>query len=163
MYERTHEDVCRLPVYLGRCVPGSVTRKTLIGNPPRVFRGNLQKKSQICKIHLVCISAYANVYFKTILRPGSAFEPGYLRVSPVLHLHLCAFRLCSVIAILLPAAGIEPTSVPKNLLTTEALYHSATEVLIELLKYLSNSISTSVAEWYKASVVRRFFGYRDVG
>jgi len=29
--------------------------------------------------------------------------------------------------------------------------------------YLSNSISTSVAEWYKASVVRRFFGYRDVG
>ena len=27
-----------------------------------------------------------------------------------------------------------------------------------LPKYLSNSISTSVAEWYKASVVRRFFG-----
>jgi len=26
---------------------------------------------------------------------GSAFEPGYLRVSPVLRLHLCAFRLYS--------------------------------------------------------------------
>ena len=55
-------------------------------------------------------------------------------------------------------------AVPKNLLTMEALYHSATEVLTEFDKYFSNrvvqgnSISTSVAEWYKASVERRFFG-----
>ena len=41
-----------------------------------------------------------------------------------------------MIAFLLPAVGIEPhVAVPKNLLTTEALYHSATEVLIEFDKY----------------------------
>ena len=45
-----------------------------------------------------------------------------------------------MIAVLLPAAGIEPTSVPKNLLTTEALYHLATEVLIEFDKYFGSRV-----------------------
>jgi len=46
-----------------------------------------------------------------------------------------------VIAVLLPAVGIEPTSrYPKNLLTTEALYHSATEVLIEFDKYFGSRV-----------------------
>ena len=52
--------------------------------------------------------------------------------NKVHHFHLHAQLVEGfLIAVLLPAAGIEPTSVPKNLLTTEALYHSATEVLIE--------------------------------
>ena len=52
----------------------------------------------------------------------------------------CTDMTYSVIAVLLPAAGIEPTSVPKNLLTTEALYHSATEVLIEFDKYFGSRV-----------------------
>jgi len=41
----------------------------------------------------VYISAYANVDSKQYC--GRAFEPGYLRVFPVLRLHLCSFRLYS--------------------------------------------------------------------
>ena len=38
-----------------------------------------------------------------------------------------------MIAVLLPAVGIEPTSrYQRTFFTTEAFYHSATEVLIEL-------------------------------
>jgi len=50
-----------------------------------------------CVLFLVClISIYLCMRISTS-KPycGSAFEPGYLRVSPVLRLHLCAFRLYS--------------------------------------------------------------------
>jgi len=57
-----------------------------------------------------------------------------------------------VIAVLLPAVGIEPTSRYQRTFLRRKPYTT------RLPKYLSNSISTSVSEWYKASVVRRFFG-----
>ena len=57
-----------------------------------------------------------------------------------------------MIAVFLPAVGIEPTSRYQRTFLRRKRYTS------RLPKYLSNSISTSVAEWYKASVVRRFFG-----
>jgi len=53
---------------------------------------------------------------------------------------VCVFVCVFVIAVLLPAVGIEPTSVPKNPLTTEDLYHSATEVLIEFVKYFGSRV-----------------------
>jgi len=57
-----------------------------------------------------------------------------------------------LIAVLLPAVGIEPTSRYQRTFLRRKPYTT------RLPKYLSNSISTSVAEWYKASVVGRFFG-----
>jgi len=46
----------------------------------------------------VCISAaaYVNVYYE------SAFEPGYLRVLQVLHLHLCASAVFGTPAVWIP-------------------------------------------------------------
>ena len=84
--------------YLSICFdlfPAPSHEKLFGGNPPRGFRGNLQKKKSDLRNPSTCVYAYANVYFKTLLRPGSAFEPGYLRVSPVLRLHLYAFQLYS--------------------------------------------------------------------
>ena len=65
------------------------------------------------------------------------------------HIPDCGFYL---IAVLLPAVGIEPTSRYQRTFLRRKPYTT------RLPKYLSNSISTSVSEWYKASVVRRFFG-----
>jgi len=57
-----------------------------------------------------------------------------------------------LIAVLLPAVGIEPTSRYQRTFLRRKTYTTRP------LKYLSNSISTSVTERYKSSVVRRFFG-----
>jgi len=57
-----------------------------------------------------------------------------------------------MIAVLLPTVGIEPTSRYQRTFLRRKPYTT------RLPKYLSKSINTSVAEWYKASVVRRFFG-----
>jgi len=64
-------------------------------------------------------------------------------------LHCVIFQ---VIAVLLPAVGIEPTSRYQRTFLRRKPYTT------RLPKYLSNLISISLAEWYKASVVRRFFG-----
>ena len=57
-------------------------------------------------------------------------------------------RICALIAVLLPAAGIEPTSRYQRTILRRQPYTT------RLSKYLSNSISASTAEWYKAVVVR---------
>jgi len=57
-----------------------------------------------------------------------------------------------MIVVLLPAVGIEPRSRYQRPFLRRKPYTT------RLSKNLSNSISTSVTEWYKVSVVRRFFG-----
>jgi len=57
-----------------------------------------------------------------------------------------------MIAFLLPAAGIEPTSRYQRTFLRQQPY------TIRLSKYLSNSVSTSIAEWNKAIVVRMSSG-----
>jgi len=57
-----------------------------------------------------------------------------------------------LIAVLLPAAGIEPTSRYQRTILRRKPYTT------RLPKYLSNLISTSIAEWYKPVVVRMSFG-----
>jgi len=57
-----------------------------------------------------------------------------------------------MIAVLLPAAGIEPT------LRYHRTFLRRQPYTTRVSKYLSNSISTSIPEWYKAIVVRMSFG-----
>jgi len=53
-----------------------------------VSKGHLGRASPWIFLHDSWMSTSKQYY-------GSAFEPGYLQVSPVLRLHLCAFRLYS--------------------------------------------------------------------
>jgi len=57
-----------------------------------------------------------------------------------------------MIEVLLPAVGIEPTS------RYQRTFLRRKPFTTRLPKYLSNSMSTSVVEWYKTSVARSFFG-----
>ena len=53
---------------------------------------NCYSRSVLCSI--LRLFVYLRMQMSTSKQycgPGSPFEPGYLRVSPVLHLHLCVF------------------------------------------------------------------------
>jgi len=84
----------------------------------------------------------------------------YVRIS-VKCTHSACQKLCvhvCVIAVLLPAAGIEPTSRYQRTFLRQQTYTT------RLSKYLLNSISTSTAEWWWEGWRRKnVLWCRDVG